>query len=247
MSIQYPERDEGRTALRRMIEVAAQATTITAALAHLYGYTHPSQFEQDIERFLKGLASAVNDQEDRITRLEVSFSPRLVVSGLALEVAVHMLRINETAHTDLLTFDRLLQGFPGIDKVAIEDAVAELSVRQYVETSAAIGHPIRIISSGPSLFLAFDLAATGRNTRADALKIAKLWSENSEMRSVVKLSEHLGWEPRRLNPALKVLRHVFPDGRWSKSMHPTFTTTSVVVTPEERFKLRSMIENGRVD
>lgn len=51
MPIQYPVRSEGRTAFRRLLEAASQATPITAALAHLYGYTHPSQFEHDLEEF----------------------------------------------------------------------------------------------------------------------------------------------------------------------------------------------------
>ena len=40
----------------------AQGTPVTAALAHLYGYTHPTQFERDLEQFLREIATAVNAQ-----------------------------------------------------------------------------------------------------------------------------------------------------------------------------------------
>ena len=98
-----------------------------------------------------------------------------------------------------------------------------------------------------ALFLAFDLAATERNTRTDAVHIAKLLLESEELRNIFRLSERLEWEPRRLNPAICALRPIFPEGRWSRTIHPTFATTSVIVGPDERFKLRRIVECGRVD
>jgi hypothetical protein len=99
------------------------------------------------------------------------------------------------------------------------------------------------------MFLAFDLAATGHDTRADAVVIARCWLEDEATQNVFGLLAQLGWEPRRLNPALATLRPVFPPGYWceEKGLEHPLAATSVVVTPEERFKLRRIVERERVD
>jgi hypothetical protein len=65
MPINYPVRSEGRAAFRRVVEAIAQEIPITGALAHLYGYTHPSEFEQALEEFHKAIAASVNDHDAR--------------------------------------------------------------------------------------------------------------------------------------------------------------------------------------
>lgn len=247
MPIAYPERNEGRAAFRRVLEALSQATPVTAALAHLYGYTHPSQFEQDIEKFQRELATTVNDHGDRLVRLETLMAPRAVLNELALEVAFHTLRTNETGRGDPVVFDTLQAAFISVEKALLEEAVAELAHHGYVTTSSAMGHPIRAYRPTTNLFLAFDLAATGHDTRADATEIARIWLAEDEMRNVHRLKERLGWSVRRLNPALCALRPVFPEGRWSREVQPTLATTSVLIMPDERFKLRQIVTSGRVD
>lgn len=247
MSLAYPERDERRAAFRRILEALSQATPVTAALAHLYGYTHPSQFEQDLERFQRELAVTVNDHDERLVKLEAILAPRATLGALALDVAFHVLRTNDTGRGSPIGLNALQEAFPGVEKTLLEEAVAELSHRGYIGSSAAIGHPLVKFRPTSALFLAFDLALTQRDTRADAVKIAQLWLDEDAMRSVFQLSARLGWEPRRLNPPLCALRPVFPEGRWSRESHPTLATTSVLVTPDERFKLRRIVESGRVD
>ena len=225
----------------------AQGTPVTAALAHLYGYTHPTQFERELEQFLREIATAVNAQAERVAALEAKLQPRSVVSSLALDVAFHILRANRSGRCDPLPFDALCVALSGADKGMIEEAAAELSSQKYATISSAIGHPIRAVSPTTSMFLAFDLAATGHDTRADTLTIARLWLEDEAARNVYRLSKQIDWGPRRLNPALLVLRPVFADGRWSREIHPTLATTAVLVTADERFKLRRIVESGRVD
>ena len=247
MPIEYPVRDERGAAFRRVVEMAAQATPVTAALAHLYGYTHPSEFERALEQFHRDIAATVNGHEERITRLEAALAPRALVSSLALDVAFHILQTNNTGRLDSLVFDELCAAFATTDVKVLEEAVAELAHLGYADTTAAFGVAIRAVRPTTAMFLAFDLAATGRDTRADAIKIGQLWLTEELTHNVFELIKRLEWDPRRLNPALAALRHVFPDGRWSRENHPTLKTTSVLVTPEERFKLRSIVESGRVD
>jgi hypothetical protein len=245
--IAYPDRSEPRAAFRRVVEMLAQATPVTAALAHLYGYTHPTLFERDIEQFLRDIAETVNDQQERLTRLEAVLAPRAAIGALAVDVAFFILRTNSSGRSDPIAFEALCDAFPDAKRELLEEAGAELASLGYATTSAAMGHPIRLARPTNEMFLAFDLVATGRDTRSDALAIVRLWLENEVARNIFLLSEQLDWEPRRLNPALCALRHVFPDGRWSREIHPTLETTSVLITPDERFRLRRISESGRVD
>lgn len=245
--IEYPKRNESQAAFRRIIEVLAQGTPVTAALAHLYAYTHPSQFERDVECFLRDIAATVNGHEERLAALEVKLRPRSVISSLALDVAFHMLRVNRSGRCETLALDALCEAFPDIERDRMEEATAELSLEGYATTSSAIGLPVRAVHPNGAMFLGFDLPATGRDTRGDALSIARRWMEDKAAGNVLALSKQLDWEPRRLNPALLALRPTFGDGRWSREVHPTLVTTSVLVTPEERFKLRRMVDSGQVD
>jgi hypothetical protein len=190
---------------------------------------------------------AVNGHEERLGALEAVLAPRAIMGALAVDMAFHILRANNSGLSDPVMFETLCEAFPDTERAFIEDAAAELSRQGYATTSAAMGYPIRTVRPMNAMFLAFDLAATCRDTRADALVIARLWLEDESARNVFRLCEQLDWEPRRLNPALSALRHVFRNGRWSREHHPTLVTTSVLVTPDERFTLRHILESGQVD
>jgi hypothetical protein len=247
MAIEFPERHEGRAAFRRLLEACAQSTPLTAAIAHLYGYTHPSQFEQELEQYQREIGVSLNDHGERIVRLEEVLAPRAAAGALALDLAFHILRANNTGRGGAVDFEALCETFSDIDRSSLEEAVAELKHLEYATTEGAWGHPILNVRPTASMFLAFDLVATGRDTRADALLVARRWLDEPEAQNVFRLSEQLGWEPRRLNPALSTLRHVFAQGRWSNESDPTLEVVSVLVTQDERFKLRRMLESGRVD
>jgi hypothetical protein len=247
MPIDYPVRDERRAVFRRLFEAAAQSNTVTAALAHLYGYTHPSQFEKDIEQFQRNIAETVNEHEQRLARLETILAPSIVIGSLAVDVAFHILRANNSGRGDSVMFDALCEAFPQSRSDLLEDAAAELKQYGYATTTPGMGHGILMMRPTSAMFLAFDLAATGHDTRTDTLAIAQRWLEDDATHNVFKLSEQLGWEPRRLNPAVGTLRQVFPPGHWSQEIDLTLATTSVLVTPDERFKLRRILESGRVD
>ncbi|UEM04752.1 hypothetical protein JL101_004735 [Skermanella rosea] len=245
--LEPPTRNEKRAALRRSIEALAQATPVTAALAHLYGYTHPSQFEQDLERFWNEISALVNNHEDRLQRLEAKLEPSIVLSSLALEVLTWLLSSNTTGRSEPVMFQGIVDAFTGIDRRDLEESVSELAHLGYATKSSAIGHPIRSVRLTTDAFLGFDMAATGNDTRADAIHVAGLWVEDERLTSIYALKDHLGWEPRRLNPAIAVLLPIFPKGRRSGEQHPQFITTSVLVTSDERYQLRRVIETGRVD
>ena len=247
MPIQYPTRSEGRAAFRRIVETFAQGTPITAALAHLYGYTHPSQFEKELEGFHKQVAILVNDHDERIRRVEDKFAIDAVLSPLALDLVFEILRSNTTGLLDPFVFNEIVKSFPGENVTDLETAAGELSFSGYANISASLSEAVRSLRPDISAFVAFDLVATGNDTRADAVRIASEWLKDDATRGVERLNEGLQWEPRRLNPALNALKHLFPQGRWSQTSHPRYITTTVLVTPNERFALQKIVNSGRID
>ncbi|HVJ33168.1 MAG TPA: hypothetical protein VND94_08630 [Terriglobia bacterium] len=232
----------GKAAIRILLEMAAQLTPLTAAMSVLYGYTHPSQFQQDLEKFHFDVAAKLSEQEAKLKALSEFLTKKSTVGDVAVELAIWMLRENSSGRADPIGFDRVVASFVEIPRGDLEEAAAELKAHSY----ASISPPMFRIRPTSELFLAFDKAATGHDTEGDAIRIASLWLDNEELRSVFRLSDLLGWPPRRLNPALSALRDVFPDGRWSKEIHPTLETTSVVITADERYRLRKIVKNQRL-
>jgi hypothetical protein len=248
MTISYPEQDEARAATRCILEMLAQFTPVTAALARLYGYTHPSEFEQDRERFFRDLAGSANLIEERITRLEGFFSTRITVSNLALEIAFYVLRTDNIGRSgNLFQFTALRDHFSSVETPLLEEAVAELEHSGYLSIFATMSQPISCFTPETALYLAFDRAATGRDTSADAVEIARLWLQDNTLHIIPQLRDRLGWEPRRLNPALSALRYVFSESGWSELYDASLVTLRVLISPSERFRLRRIVESGRID
>lgn len=117
----------------------------------------------------------------------------------------------------------------------------------YLTIKATMSQPIACFTPETALYLVFDRAATGRDTSADAVEIAGLWLQDNTMHIIPHLRDRLGWEPRRLNPALCALRYVFPENGWSQLLDPSLVTLRVLIGPSERFQLRRIMESGRID
>ena len=174
-------------------------------------------------------------------------APRARINPLALDVGLYLLRTNTTGRRELVLFSDLQTTFCDTVTEFLEEAIAELKHLGYAETTSVLSQPIRTVQPTNAMFLAFDLVATGNDTRADAVQVAGLWLENDGLRNVYELEKELGWEPRRLNPALAALLPIFPKGRRSGELHPRLEVVFVLVTPDERFQLRRIVDTGQVD
>lgn len=248
MTISYADQDEARAATRCILEMLAQFSPVTAALARLYGYTHPSEFERDRERFFRDLAGSANSMEERVTRLEGFLTARVTVSNLALDIAFHVLRTDNIGRSgNFFQFTALQDHFSSVETPSLKEAVAELEHSKYLAIFATTNQPILCFAPETALYLAFDYAATGRDTSADAVEIAGLWLQDNTLHIIPQLRDRLGWEPRRLNPALCALRYVFPESGWSQLLDASLVTLRVLISPSERFQLRRIVESGRID
>ena len=172
----------------------------------------------------------------------------LTVSDLALDIAFHLLRTDILGRPgNFVQFTALRDQFPAVEIRLLEEAVAELKHAGSLTTKATISQPIFCFTLETALYVAFDRAATGRDTSADAVEIAGLWLQDDTMHIIPYLRARLGWELRRLNPALCALRYVFPENGWSELLDPSLVTLRVLIGPSERFQLRRIVESGRID
>ena len=172
----------------------------------------------------------------------------LTVSDLALDIAFHVLRTDIIGRPgNFLQFTALRDQFPAVKTRLLEEAVTELEHGGYLTIKATMSQPIACFTPETALYLVFDRAATGRDTSADAVEIAGLWLQDNTMHIIPHLRDRLGWEPRRLNPALCALRYVFPENGWSQLLDPSLVTLRVLIDPSERFQLRRIMESGRID
>lgn len=246
MALEYPERDE-RAAFRRILEAASQFSPITAALAHLYGYTNPSAFERDMEAFLREMSGAVNDHAERIARLETAFAPHAKISGLAANIALQILAQDKLGRGQDINVDEFLGDLNKGDRERADDAISELKHLGYLEAQSFIGRHNARVSPTLAMYLAFDKAATGYDTRADAIEIAQMLLADPSTSSIPQLAAKTGWSPRRINPAVTALHNVLPDAIWSREINPAYAETYLHVTADERHLLQRLVSSGRVD
>ena len=83
-----PQDNARRAAGRVVVEALSQATPITAGLATLYRFTHPSEMQRVVEAWRIEVSDTLNDHDVALQRLEAVISPRLRIGELALELAL---------------------------------------------------------------------------------------------------------------------------------------------------------------
>ena len=228
--------------MRVVAEALAQMTPITAPLAHLFRFTHPSEMERAVASWRGQTSDALNAYDARIGRLEEQIAPRLRVSEIALTLMLWLVDTSESGLLTPLGFEEVLSAFPKTDKDSLEEACHELQNLDFVSLSAALGHSVRSIRPTYKLFWEFDPISIGTNPTADAAAIAQLMIDDNNMASIPRLHEKLGWSKRRLNPAVARLMQFVAPGRTSREIQNNYPTTVFVLDAEDRFKLKRFIE-----
>jgi len=228
--------------LRRVAECLAQATPLTAGLAHLYAFTHPGDFERQLQTWREEISSETNDLSERLRMIEDILAPRMIISELALDIA---LLLSETSAKgldwDAVEFDTILKQFPDAEPRKLQRSCAELEHHNLTQNSAAMGHPVLNLAPRYQLFWMLDPVTQNTAPSDDAKSIVELLLENSRFGSIPTLEEHLGWTKRRLNPALALALQFVDPRRISKSMQPDYVTRSVSLLPEDEMRLERFL------
>jgi hypothetical protein len=113
-----------------------------------------------------------------------------------------------------------------------------------VKSSATHSHPIRYIQACPDLYWAFDPVAMGTDPTADARELAGRILAEPTLSVVAKFDEAMGWPKRRLNPAVARLIPFVGPNRVSRTNQTLYYTAQFLLTPEDRFRLRSFAQCG---
>lgn len=242
--IETPKENKNRAAVRLVAEALAQATPITAGLAHLYRFTHPSEMEQAVEVWRGEVTAAVNDLEARVRVIEAHIAPRLTIGETALALALWLTKETEPWPPKLVMWETISEAFLEIGGAELEEACAELAHHGLVRTSATMGHPIRTVQVCPDLYWAFDPIVMGSDPTTDARELASRILAEPSLTVVAKLDEAMGWPKRRLNPAVARLIPFVGPNRISRTMQARYYTEQFLLIPEDRFRLRNFAQGG---
>ena len=235
--IEPPKQSRHREAPRAIFEALAQSNPVTAGLARLFSYTHPSAMECDV-------ASWREQVSDSLNRLEEMLTPRLRVGETGLELARWMVTTSDSGLKERVGFEKLLLAFPEMDRKALEEACFELEHLDFVSVSSAIGRAVRSIRPTYRLFWTFDPIWTATDPTADAVAVAQLMIEDDDMGWIPRLDEHLGWPRRRLNPAVAMLLEIVATQRTSKEIQHRYPSMGFAIAAEDRYELKRFINNA---
>jgi hypothetical protein len=240
--ISAPASDTNRAVLRAVLEAAAQFSAVTAALARIYETTHPTEFQRAIAQWRENVTDASNDHELRLASLEEIYRPRIRLSQIAQTFAAWLARTSIKGLTDPIAFESVRTSFPDFSKQDAEDAISELKYYGLAEVGGALGAPIHIIRPTYMLFVLFDPIVMGTSPQNDAVEIARLVLESGSG-NAPELQRRLGWSKRRLNPALALIVPLISQGRVRQAIQPDYVTLGFAVSPDERFRLRRLVES----
>lgn len=242
--IEPPHENPRRASFRVIAEMLAQAHPVTAGLAHLYRFTHPTDMEDSVTQWRQEVSDQLNDHEALLNHLLQRLAPRLQISETALDITIWLAETSEDGLSSPVDYARIQESFQEVDDTDLQEACHELEHLGFVSLSRAIyPRPIATVRPLYALFWAFDPIATGNNPTADAVSIAKMMLDDSTLASIPKLEEAVGWPKRQLNPAVARLTSLIPEGRTRTVRRDQYAAYGFSITAEDQFRLKRFIEN----
>jgi len=226
--------------LRALVESGVGLIPVLGPLTRLYQTTHPSQFQKDVEQWQGDVTASINNLKRRLEALEATFSPKLVLSDQAVEIALWIVGEDEHAHGYPVGMDQILSAFPVADVRGVEEAVHELADAGLVEVTPVIGPGGARVKAEWPLFWLFEPLATGISPLKDAAEIAR-WAIGEEHLSAQEVQEEYGWPPRRINAAMELIATFAPPAHVSRPANPAFTVWSLHIDAGTRRKLRQFL------
>jgi hypothetical protein len=134
--------------------------------------------------------------------------------------------------------DDLLDAFPEPEVTEIRSALSELKAEGLVTLTSMIGPKLPNVHTTLELFVACDPVITGHAPMEDAAALAGMLVEEPGLGHVPDLEAATGWPRRRFNPALGLLKRIFPKGRYREVDHPDYPTLGLIVDEDMKLTLR---------
>lgn len=239
MPIAAPGRSPKRELARKLFDAALSGVPFVGGpLAALYSVTHPAKGQVDQEKWANEVSDLLNSLERAVDLLTRSIS--LSEDGAAL--GEWMSRTSQDGWSDLFDYETIVAQFPEASKLEVLEAVGELELEGMVVASKVIGKPFSHIRATHKLYEVFDpIVFEGVSPRADAAAIAERLLASEQGISAGNVAAELGWEIRRMNPALAIVGEFVAPGRRSQTMGQPYVFASMFVDAVERAQLRRFV------
>lgn len=141
--------------------------------------------------------------------------------------------------------DDLLRAIPDEEAPAISAALSELQAEGLVTLRRLIGPTLPSVHTELELFVACDPAITGHSPADDAVVLACMLIEDTDLGHLPDLEREAGWPRRRFNPALGLLAREFRERRRRMVDHPDYPTLGLMVVDDEVADLRRYVRRAR--
>ena len=139
-----------------------------------------------------------------------SQSTRTRLSAAADSIVRLLVERSETGRTGDASFDpETLQQTLGLTDDDLIDAVDELSRQGFIQKLESLGagrHGFHLLHAKATLFSEFDTLIHPWDPAADAVELAVTLVQDDQKGNVPSLAAEMGWEARRINPAITWLK-----------------------------------------
>jgi hypothetical protein len=119
----------------------------------------------------------------------------------------------------------------------LQDALGELEASGLADLTATFGYQVAFCSPTNHLFQVFDPLVYDVQPRSDAARLARIILNGDGTMNAVQICQALGWNARRINPALAILGQHVSDERQSKEQSP-YLIPYLFTLPVDRARLR---------
>ena len=166
-----------------------------------------------------------------------------MLSEYALRLARHIAHVSEKGLRSPISWPEIVASFDADDRGQLAEAAFELELCGLLKVSRGANDPDGIAHLRPyfELYWAFDGEVLNYPTERDVATLIEHLLADANLGSAPKLLEAVGWSPRRFNPAFARIVDVFPDGRVSGEVQPNYPAMAVIMTSEDRARLRQLL------
>lgn len=249
MPIVPPEKEFKRTLARRLFDAFfSQIPLLGSPTVAIYSVTHQAHAEIVVEKWQREMTQTVNNQSDRISKIEnaiLDLVPTIKISDEAATIALILAKSCAYGH-----------GFEQFAVSSLKEHLPDAQLDELIEVCGELAHlgllKMELMGFGNQdyfveplfpLFEIFDsFAFEGRDVRADAAILAQHLISNEDLNSQAFINES-GWDYRRFNPALCLVCQMIGEGRKSKTICQEFFTVDCFTIPEERAALKKFALN----
>jgi hypothetical protein len=187
-------------------------------------------------------ADQVDDLSDDDTAKLRELDVRL--SALARQIGLWLAQNDAAASRLMVGGDTLKGAFHGNTEAEIVEAIAELKIEGFVETTALM-NGLPHVRATVDLYETFDPIAFGTNPHEDSLILIEKIIPDQQAGNAARLHEQSGFPLRQFNPALMLVLSHIDTRHISREISATYPASNFILNAENRVLLRRHLEKFR--